>query len=58
MLYLEAARTAPGVSANPDGEACYRASIRYHTSLPMEPQEILEIVQDFDDDYQDFTDQA
>jgi uncharacterized protein (DUF885 family) len=38
--YLEASRQDPGVSANPDGEQCYRNSIRYYTSLPLAPQEI------------------
>jgi uncharacterized protein (DUF885 family) len=32
--YLAAARDAIGVSANPDGAACYDASVRYHSSLP------------------------
>ncbi len=38
--YLESARRAPGVSANPGGEECYRSSIRYYTSLPLTPREI------------------
>ena len=38
--YLEAARQEPGVDANPDGAACYRAAIRYYTSLPLAPREI------------------
>ncbi len=38
--YLEGARLAPGVSANPGGEECYRSSIRYYTSLPLTPREI------------------
>ena len=33
-------REEPGVSANPDGEQCYRSSIRYYTSLPLAPREI------------------
>jgi uncharacterized protein (DUF885 family) len=33
--YLPAAREAIGVSANPDGAACYAASVRYHSSVPM-----------------------
>jgi uncharacterized protein (DUF885 family) len=32
--YLAAARDAIGVSANPNGAACYDASVRYHSSLP------------------------
>src|SRR5687767_6795703 len=31
-------REAVGVSANPDGAACYAASLRFHTSLPMDPK--------------------
>ncbi len=34
------AREQIGVGANPDGEACYRASVRYWSSLPMDPAEI------------------
>jgi uncharacterized protein (DUF885 family) len=33
--YLPAAREAIGVSANPNGAACYDASVRFHSSLPM-----------------------
>lgn len=29
-----------GVGANPDGEACYKASVRYWSSLPMDPMAI------------------
>ena len=36
------ARTTVGVSANPDGAECYRASVRFHTSLPLDAQEIHE----------------
>jgi uncharacterized protein (DUF885 family) len=32
--YLPSAREAIGVSANPNGAACYDASVRYHSSLP------------------------
>ena len=35
-------RTAAGVSANPDGAACYAASLRFHTSLPLDPREVHE----------------
>jgi uncharacterized protein (DUF885 family) len=35
-------RDAVGVGANPNGEACYRASVRFHTSLALEPREIHE----------------
>jgi uncharacterized protein (DUF885 family) len=30
----------PGVSANPDGEACYTASVRYWASISMDAEEI------------------
>ncbi|MDH3577847.1 MAG: DUF885 domain-containing protein, partial [Gammaproteobacteria bacterium] len=33
-------RDVIGVSANPDGEACYAASVRYWSSLPMDPGDI------------------
>jgi len=33
-------RRVVGVSANPEGEACYRASVRYHTSLDRNPRAI------------------
>lgn len=36
------ARTAVGVSNNPGGEDCYRAAVRFHTSLSMEASEIHE----------------
>jgi len=32
--YLPAAREAIGVSVNPNGAACYDASVRFHSSLP------------------------
>ncbi|HSE26912.1 MAG TPA: DUF885 domain-containing protein [Gemmatimonadales bacterium] len=35
-------RAAAGVSANPDGAACYAASVRSHTSLVLEGREIHE----------------
>jgi uncharacterized protein (DUF885 family) len=38
--YRAQARSAVGVSANPQGDACYRASVRFHTSLPMEADSI------------------
>ncbi len=31
---------APGVSANPDGTACYAASVRYWASISMDPEDI------------------
>ncbi len=38
--YLPRARTAIGVSANPDGAACYRASIRATTGLALSPDSV------------------
>ena len=35
-----AARTTVGVATIPDGTACYQASVRFHTSLPISAQEI------------------
>ena len=35
-------RAAVGVAANPDGEACYAASVRFHTSLPLDARAIHE----------------
>jgi uncharacterized protein (DUF885 family) len=43
--YLPAARTAIAVSANPDGIACYEASIRAYSSLPKSPRQVHEIGQ-------------
>jgi len=38
--YLPAAREAIAVSANPNGAACYDASVRYHSSLPIPAAEV------------------
>jgi len=38
--YLPAAREAIAVSANPNGAACYDASVRYHSSLPTPAGEV------------------
>ncbi len=38
--YLPAAREAIAVSANPNGAACYDASVRYHSSLPMAAKDV------------------
>lgn len=38
--YLPAAREAIGVSANPNGAACYDASVRYYSSLPVPAGEV------------------
>jgi uncharacterized protein (DUF885 family) len=35
-----AGREAVGVGANPQGDACYRASVRYWSSLAMDPEDI------------------
>jgi uncharacterized protein (DUF885 family) len=35
-------REAVDVSANPDGAACYAASLRFHTSLPLDPKTVHE----------------
>jgi uncharacterized protein (DUF885 family) len=38
--YRERARKTPGVAANPDGAACYAASVRFWTSLPLTAGEL------------------
>ena len=38
--YLPAAREAIAVSANPNGAACYDASVRYHSSLPIPAKDV------------------
>ncbi len=38
--YLPNARKAFGVSANPHGLECYRASVRLYTTMPREPQQV------------------
>jgi uncharacterized protein (DUF885 family) len=40
--YLPRARKAEGVSANPNGAECYRASIRLYTTVPMDAKAIHE----------------
>ena len=40
--YLPAARDAIGVSADPEGAACYDASVRYHSSLPISAKQVHE----------------
>jgi uncharacterized protein (DUF885 family) len=40
--YLAAAREAIGVTANPGGHECYLASVQYHATLPLTPEEIHE----------------
>lgn len=41
--YLSAARDAIGVNANPDGAACYRASVKYFATVDMSPQQIHDV---------------
>jgi uncharacterized protein (DUF885 family) len=41
--YLPAAREAIAVSAHPDGAACYNASVRSHSSLPVDAAEVHSI---------------
>jgi uncharacterized protein (DUF885 family) len=40
--YLPAARASVGVSANPNGAACYAASVRYYSSLAVPAKEVHE----------------
>jgi uncharacterized protein (DUF885 family) len=39
--YLPAAREAIAVAANPDGAACYRASLRAYTTLDLSPEQMF-----------------
>jgi uncharacterized protein (DUF885 family) len=41
--YLSQARLAIGVSANPDGEACYQAAVKFHATVALTAQEIHDI---------------
>jgi len=41
--YLPAAREAIGVSANPDGAACYTAALKYYATVEMTPQEVHDV---------------
>lgn len=43
--YLPQAREALGLSANPDGAACYRASLRAYTTLERAPQDVFALGQ-------------
>jgi uncharacterized protein (DUF885 family) len=40
--YAPRARAAPGVSANPEGAACYRAALRWSTTLDLDPAAVHE----------------
>ena len=42
-VYLEKARSALAVTANPDGRACYEASLRSYTTLQRSPEEVFEL---------------
>jgi uncharacterized protein (DUF885 family) len=41
--YLPAAREAIGVSANPQGAACYAAAVKYHATVDMGAQQIHDL---------------
>jgi uncharacterized protein (DUF885 family) len=45
-VYLPAAREAIAVSANPDGRACYAASLRSYTTLTRAPEEVFRLGQE------------
>ena len=40
--YLEVARADIGVASDPGGRECYLASVRFHASLPLTPEDIHE----------------
>lgn len=40
LVHEYAGRDVLGVAGNPDGEACYAASVRYWSSMPMNPTDI------------------
>jgi uncharacterized protein (DUF885 family) len=41
--YLAAARDAIGVNANPAGQACYTAAVKYHSTVAMTPQQVHDL---------------
>jgi uncharacterized protein (DUF885 family) len=41
--YLAAARDAIGVTANPAGQACYAAAVKYHSTVAMTPQQVHDL---------------
>ncbi len=41
--YIPAARESVGIDGNPDGTACYRASVRAWATVDMSPQEIHQV---------------
>lgn len=42
-VYVKGAREAIGVSANPDGGACYEASVKYYATVAMTPKEVHDL---------------
>ncbi len=42
-VYVKEAREAIGVSANPDGGACYEASVKYYATVAMTPKEVHDL---------------
>src|SRR6185503_3928215 len=41
--YVNGAREAIGVIANPDGAACYEASVKYYATVAMTPKEVHDL---------------
>ena len=41
--YVANAREAIGVSANPNGAACYEAAVKYHSTVAMSPKEVHDL---------------
>ena len=41
--YLASARDATGVSANPDGSACYRAAVKYYSTVDLSAQQVHDL---------------
>ena len=42
-VYVKEAREAIGVSANPNGGACYEASVKYYATVAMTPKEVHDL---------------
>jgi uncharacterized protein (DUF885 family) len=42
-VYLPAAREAVGVNANPHGDECYPAAVRYHATVSLTPQQVHDL---------------
>ncbi len=49
--YLLSARKDLAISANPDGAACYKALLRFHTSLKIQPEKVYQLGQSTVDTY-------